>query len=105
MQEGKLDRSRLLNNPFFVIGAACLLGLVMTFIGLMLYYNSDTRRTVEQIQQNNEQLADSPLINNSEEISETYINKVETDITNLIKRHPDDTELNPSELTDSALGL
>lgn len=100
------SRGLLRNNPAFVITLACLLAILMSSIGFLAYYNSDTRRTVEQIQKNNLEVDTNQSTNlDSGELNTTYIDNLETTLTKEIYKHSDEIEFSASELTDSALGL
>jgi len=101
------DRTLLRNNPLFVIFIASLLALAMFAFSFTLYYRSDTKKTIEQIQANN-------LLDNSQtstesqlpsELNSDYLDSLERSITELVNSHSDESEFNPDELTDSALGL
>ena len=98
--------NRIQNNPVFVIAVACLLALIMSSISFVLYYRSDTRKTVEQLQKNS--LEKESQANSSAaptEISVDYIDEVEEKAGDLIDTHNNETDFSAAELTDSALGL
>lgn len=102
-----VNEKRLLrNNPLFVITIACLLALLMSAISFYLYYNSETRRTVELIQQNNQQLnLDEVSDKLPEKLSKEYLDQVEKDVINEVTSHSTDFEFNPEDLSNSSLGL
>jgi len=100
------DKSLLRNNPIFVIGIACLLAIIMTFVSVLSYARSDTRKTIEQIQTNNHLLQQDQLPQLKDgEVSTKSLDATEKSITNDIQAHSDETDFSPDVLTDSALGL
>jgi len=105
--ESNDDKTLLRNNPFFVIGIASLIAIIMFSISLLSYYNSDTRKTIEQIQANNLSSATDSTDDMSlpEDLNGDYIDELEKSITDRVSSHVDDVEFNSEELTDSALGL
>lgn len=105
--ENNLEPKNLLrNNPFLVITLACLVAIVMSTISFLVYYNSDTRQVVQQIQKNNQNTEiDKSTVIDSGQLDATYIDSVKENIKNDVSKHDDDLEFSVSELTDSALGL
>mgnify|MGYP003532905843 FL=1 len=105
--ENNDDKTLLRNNPFFVIGIACLIAIIMFAVSFLSYYHSDTRKTIAQIQANNlntetEQTNDVVV---STDLNANYIDNLEKSITDKILAGDDDADFSPEELTDSALGL
>ena len=97
---------KLRNNPFFVITIASILALLMSLVSFLLYYNSDTRKTVEQLQLNTQQInADPDAFTPKEALSTEYITQVQEKVSDTIMTHSDETDFSAAELTDSALGL
>jgi len=106
VENNQTEKELLRNNPVFIITIACLIAVVMSVIGFLAYYNSDTRRMVEQLQINNQQeVVESTLAPATGDLNSAYINSLEDGITQAVEKHDDDTEFSSSEITDSALGL
>lgn len=101
------EKTLLRNNPLFVIGIASLLAIAMFSVSFIIYYRSDTKKTIEQIQENNLQSASDDSSSDAlpAELNDVYLDSLETQIKEQIAEHPDDTEFSADELTDSALGL
>ena len=101
------DRTLLRNNPLFVIFIASLIAIAMFTFSFLLYYRSDTKKTIEQIQANN--ILDKSQVRNEsqlpDDLNSDYLDSLESSITDLVTAHSDDSEFSPNELTDSALGL
>ena len=104
--ENKPEAPLLRNNPVFVIFIACLVAGLMMAISIFGYLKSDTRKTIEQIQANNNNLKkDIATLPKNGDITIDYVTTTEKNISKDIQSHNDDTDFNPDELTDSALGL
>lgn len=101
------EKNLLRNNPLFVIGIASLLAIAMFTVSFLLYYRSDTRRTIEQIQENNLNILYDESSSDAlpPELNDVYLDTLEERIKRQITDHSDDTEFSSDELTDSALGL
>ena len=100
------QEKKLRNNPFFVITIACIIAVIMSLISFLLYYNSDTRRTVEQLQINTQQLNEEAVdLTANQELSDAYIDTIEKEISDSILVENDEADFSAAELTDSALGL
>jgi cytoskeletal protein RodZ len=105
--ENSDDKTLLRNNPFFVISIASLVAIIMFAISFLSYYNSETRKTIEQIQANN---LNSEVDQQNDDVTPAsldadYIDSLEKSITDKVLSQDDDADFNPEELTDSALGL
>jgi uncharacterized protein YpmS len=104
--ENNSDKAILRNNPLFIITLACLIAIGMFLVSFITYYHSDTKKTIEQLQANNQQLANdektSPVLN---DLDQKSIEKLRQNLTEQIQAHNDDVEFSSDELTDSALGL
>lgn len=105
--ESNDDKALLRNNPLFVIGLASLAAIAMFTISFLSYYNSDTKKTIEQIQTNSQRNASEAQGDTTlpADLSPEYLTTLEGKIEDSISTHSDDTEFSPDELTDSALGL
>lgn len=100
------EQDQLRNSPVLVIGVACLLAIVMMFVSIFTYVRSDTRKTIEQIQTNNNHLKqDTSSEPVSGKTTPESVAATEKAITKDIQSHDDDVDFNPDELTDAALGL
>ena len=100
------DHSLLRNNPIFVICIACALAAIMMSVSILSYIRSDTRKTIEQIQANNNTLRQDPsVITLTGDLTPTLITSTKKSIVKDIESHDEDTDFSPDELTDSALGL
>lgn len=106
MDSNQKEKGLLRNNPIFIITIACLVAAAMSTVGFLAYYHSETRRTVEQIQINNQQeeIA-SELVPAGNELDGAYVDTLEDGISKAVQKHGDESEFSASELTDSALGL
>ena len=105
MDSSSEEKALLRNNPFFVIGIASLIAITMFAVSFISYYNSDTKRTIEQIQANNLNGVTDTDQQFQTELNGTYIDDLEKTISDKVTSHVDDVEFSPDELTDSALGL
>jgi capsular polysaccharide biosynthesis protein len=96
----------LRNNPVFIIAISCLIALLMTAISFWLYYRSDTRQIVEQVQANSRQL-EQQVVDDAQVgvLDSDNVDSVEQSIINTIEDLNDETDFSAAELTDSALGL
>ncbi len=103
MNEHVDEAKQLRNNPVFIIVLACLVGIVLSSISFVLYYRSDTRKVVEQIQRNNIEF--SSQVADGSELSVESLNKTESSIIDAVGAHKDDQEFPAAELSDSELGL
>jgi uncharacterized FlaG/YvyC family protein len=102
------DKPQLRNNPVFVIGVACLLALTIFGVSFTTYYNSETRRTIGQIQKNNELLVkkESKVLSpTNKELNDQTIKEIQNSITSTIDAQSDESDFSVDALTDSALGL
>jgi hypothetical protein len=104
MMESDTERKHLRNNPIFLVSIAMVVAILMTFISLLTYYNSETRRTVEQIQQNNATPVAQARESVPSELTDQYVDFVEKQVTNDINGLSAEADYN-DELTDAALGL
>lgn len=106
MENNKTEKPLLRNNLVFIIFIASMIAIVMSTVGFLAYYRSDTRRIVEQLQINNQQEeVESVLAPSTGELDAPYIDSLENGITGAVEKHNDETEFSASEITDSALGL
>lgn len=101
------EQSKLLNNPVFVISIASVIALLMMSVSIISYVKSDTRKTIEQIQTNNNLSKETPavLIPKGSDANTNLVTNIEKSISKDIQSHNDETDFSPDELTDSALGL
>jgi cell division protein FtsX len=103
MEDNRPDK-QLRNNPFFVIGIASMLAITMTAISILMYYGSDTRDVVEQLQANLQDEAYSqPSADASIDINS--LDGQEKRISESVNALDDEADFGASELSDSALGL
>ena len=95
----------LRNNPFFIISLCCLAAMTMTTASILAYMRSDTRKTIEQIQQNNRTTTSVQQASVTGPVTSTTLSTMQKDITDKINTMDNDTDFDPDKLTDSALGL
>lgn len=101
------EKRELRNNPLFVISIALFTALLMSAISVLMYYNSETRMIVEQIQQNNSEIGESTTLPEalSGELNQAYVDSLEAKIRSDIAGLDPNVDYNPDELTDAALGF
>jgi hypothetical protein len=100
-------KPQLRSNPIFVISISIVVALLMLTISFLKYYNSDTRRTVEQIQLNNQKLIKDEKTHSVVvgQLDKQSIEALGKDITTKILSHSTESDYSVDDLTDSALGL
>jgi hypothetical protein len=105
--ENNPHKPELRSNPVFVITIALIVALGMFTISFLMYYNSETRRTVEQIQVNNQNIIKEEKSHTITvgQLDKQSIETLGKDITTKVLSHSADTDYSPADLTDSALGL
>lgn len=102
------DESKLLrNNLLFVIALSSLVGLLIFAISFLMYYNSDTRKTIEQIQANNISLQEAQKTTTIDDanFSPASIDELQNSIEKDFESLDEQTDFSVDQLTDSSLGL
>ncbi|MCA9347522.1 hypothetical protein KC930_03010 [Candidatus Saccharibacteria bacterium] len=99
------EQKLLRNNPVFIISISIVIAGIMTAVSVLLYLRSDTRKTIEQIRQNNQTSISNEDILPSGKITSESLTAVEKNISEKIHAYDDDADFSPDSLTDAALGL
>lgn len=90
-------------SPIFAIAVAIVIALMMSAVSLLMYYRSDTKKVVDQIQANSATTSNVDV--EGSELTESFIEVVKTEITRDITQHDNSADYNPNAVNDETLGL
>ena len=100
------DGLKLRNNPVFVIGVAISIALAMITIGILMYYHSPTRLTLDGLEENKRELGTVKIDDTKTGPITAGELKIESKaIEENITKLSDETDYAADRLTDSSLGL
>ena len=100
------DSLKLRNNPVFVIGVAIVIAMTMITIGILMFYSSPTRLTLDGLEENKRELGASKIDNTKTGPITAGELKLESKmIEDNITKLNDEADYAADRLTDSLLGL